>query len=518
MRQVRPAAWLAVGLALLIGIAQPRAAFAGPYTRLQVLLPGETAAPGTVNGKTGTPKAQVVGIPFDITVRACDNTWTTVTTISNSIQITSSDASATLPSPAQLNSGTRTFTVTMNSGGNFNVLAHDQTDNTIPDGVSAQVLTQVLASFTFENISQKHKYAGVADATTLTARDPNGNVVTGYSGPAGLKELTSFGDGRIVPASVTLTNGVWSGNVTMYRADESSINRGNANKYAYDLNNPAKNGTSDPFIVHPGSFSKVQIVVPGETPLPGSVSGVTGSPATQAVGTAFVASVYATDAYWNPVGSGDNVRVVSNTDPAETVSPSSGTMSNGFRTFTVTLNTVGTQTLTASDLTNGSITATTSPGIQVIPAGTSGFAFNTIIGPLTAGVPATVTIRAVDSGGNTVPTYSADAVLQANTGTGSISPSLVTFTAGVWTGLVTLKGAGGAVALTCLDFSAPPKIGTSNTFVVNPGPLYGLQVILPGETALGGTTSGKSGTPTNQTAGNPFTMTVRAVDQFWNLV
>jgi Big-like domain-containing protein/flagellar hook capping protein FlgD len=510
--------WLAVGLALSIVVAVPSAAVAGPYTRLQVLLPGETAAPGTGSGKTGTPRAQVVGIPFDITVRACDDTWTLVTSISNSIQITSSDASATLPSPAQLVSGSRVFTVTLNAAGNFNMLAHDQTDNTIPDGASASVLTQILASFTFENISQKHKYAGVADATTLTARDPNGNVVTGYSGPAGLKEITSFGDGRISPASVTLTNGVWNGDVTMYRADETSINRGNVNKYAYDLNNPAKNGASDPFIVHPGPFAKVQIVVPGETPLPGSVSGVTGSPATQAVATAFVASVYATDAYWNPIPSGDNVRVVSNTDLAETVNPASGTMSNGFRTFTVTLNTVGTQTLTASDLTNGSITATTSAGIQVIPAGTHHFAFDPITGPLTAGVPTTITIHAVDSGGNTVPTYAADAVLQANTGTGSITPTTVTFSAGTWTGQVTLRGAGGAVALTCLDFSAPPKTGTSNTFVVNPGPFYGLQVILPGETALGGTVTGKSGTPTNQTAGTQFTMTVRAVDQFWNLV
>jgi hypothetical protein len=74
------------------------------------------------------------------------------------------------------------------------------------------------------------------------------------------------------------------------------------------------------------------------------------------------------------------------------------------------------------------------------------------------------------------------------------------------------------VALTAADFSAPPKIGTSNTFVVNPGPFYGLQVILPGESAMGGTTTGKSGTPTNQTAGTLFTVTVRAVDQYWNLV
>jgi hypothetical protein len=511
-RAARAGVWLAVSFAALL--ATP--ALAGPYTRLQVLMPGETAAPGTSSGKTGTPKAQVSGIPFDITVRACDNTWTLVNSVSNSIQITSSNASATLPQPAQLQSGSRVFTVTFNAAGTFNVLAHDQTDNTIPDGTSASAVTQVLASFTFESISQKHKYAGQPDATTLTARDPNGNVVTGYTGPAGLKEMTSFGEGRVSPTQVTLTGGVWSGNMTMFRADETSINRGNVNKYAYDLANPSKNGSSDPFIVHPGTFSKVQVIVPGTAPAPGEVTGYTGSPATQAVGTGFTVTVYSTDAYFNPVPSGDNVSVTATN--SYTASPSSGVLSNGSRQFTVTLNTVGTQTVTAHDLTNGSIATTTSPGIQVLASAPARFAFVTITSPQTAGVPATVTINAVDSGGNLVPGYTGDAILTANTGTGSISPSTVTFTAGVWTGPVTFKGAGGAVALTCADFSAPPKTGTSNTFVVNPGPLYGLQVLLPGESARGGTATGKTGTPTNQSAGNPFTVTVRAVDQYWNLV
>jgi hypothetical protein len=195
-----------------------------------------------------------------------------------------------------------------------------------------------------------------------------------------------------------------------------------------------------------------------------------------------------------------------------------GVLTNGTRTFAITLNTVGSQTVRVTDLTNGSITSTTSPAISVIPAGTHHFAFNTITGPLTAGVPTSVTIRAVDSGGNTVPTYAADAILTSNTGTGSIIPSQVTFANGTWTGNVIFKGAGGAVALTCADYSAPPKTGTSNTFVVNPGPFAGLQVILPGQTAAGGTATGKTGTPTNQTAGTPFTITVRAVDQYWNLV
>jgi len=519
VRQGHPAAWLAIGLALLMGAALPKAAMAGPYTKLQVLMPGETAAPGTSTGKTGTARAQVTGIPFNITVRACDATWNTVTTISNSIQITSTNATATLPAPQQLTNGQMTVSVTFNAAGTFTIQAHDQTDNTIPDGNSAAVLCQVLDHFDFPTIAQKHKYAGVAEGTTVTARDPNNNTVTAYNGPISLREVTSFGEGRISPETVTMVNGVWSGNVTLYRADETSINRGNVNMEAYLASNPAKKGTSDPFVVHPGALSRLQVIVPGQTPLPGSVSGYTGSPATQGVGTAFTVGVFGTDAYWNPVPATNTVTISATgsftSNPTSGALVTQGSPSGGYRSFSVTLNTVGTQTVSASA---GGLTTGTSPSISVIPAGTHHFAFNTITGPITAGVPTSVTVRAVDSGGNTVPTYAADAILTANTGTGSITPSQITFANGTWTGNVVFKGAGGAVALTCADYSAPPKIGTSNTFVVNPGPFAGLQVLMPGESAAGGTATGKTGTPTTQSAGNPFTITVRAVDQYWNLV
>src|SRR5262252_9432521 len=92
-------------LAALLGAALAGQASAGPFTRLQVLLPGETAAPGTPSGKTGTPRPQTVGVPFSITVKACDDTWTPVASVTHSIQVLSSDASATLPTPAQLVSG-----------------------------------------------------------------------------------------------------------------------------------------------------------------------------------------------------------------------------------------------------------------------------------------------------------------------------------------------------------------------------------------------------------------------------
>jgi hypothetical protein len=503
-------------MALCAAVTWAAPVFAGPYSRLQVLLPGESAAPGTPSGKTGSPTAQTVGVPFSITVRACDNTWATVTTISNQIQILSSDASATLPQPSLLSSGVATFQVTFNAGGTFTIFAHDQTDGTIPDGASSSVQSLVLQGFRFAGISQKHKYAGVPDGTTITAIGPSGNTVSGFNGQVHLKEITSFGDGRISPEYVTFSNGQWSGNLTMYRADESSINRGNVNMYAYLDAAPQKNGTSDPFIVHPGPFARVQLIVPGETPLPGSVSGKLGTPATQSATVAFNVSVWATDNWWNPVPSADNVRITSS-DPAAST-PVSGTMTNGFRQFSVSLGTVGTQTLTVSDLTNGSIQGMTSPGIQVIPAGVNRFVISNITSPQTAGVPAVVTIRATDAAGNTIPNYAGDAVIQANTGPGSIAPEFVTFTNGIWAGSMVFKGSGGAVSFTVSDFSAPPHTGTSNSFTVNPGPLAGVQVLVPGEQPRGGTTDGREGTPTTQQAGTAFTLTVRGVDQFWNMV
>lgn len=508
-------AFAAVLAGLLLGIATATAA-AGPYTRLQVLLPGESAAPGTVSGKTGTPRAQTSGVPFSVTVRACDSGWNTVPGVTNALQVLSSDASATLPPSTQLANGAVTVTVTFNAGGTFTVYAHDVTDGTIPDGVSASVASLVLQGFVFNSNNFKNRTAGVPDNTTIRAVDPQGNTLTGFSGVVRLKETTSFGDGETVPASVTLVNGQWSGGVACLRADETNVNRGNVNVYAWLESAPSKNGTSDPFLVHPGAFSRVQLLVPGETPLPGSAAGKSGSPATQAAGRAFPVNVYATDNWWNPVSSSDNVRITSSDAAAST--PVSGALSGGYRSFNVTLNTVGTHTLTVADMTNGGIQGMTSPGIAVIPSAVDHFVISAIASPQVAGVPVAVTIRATDASGNTIGGYAAEANLAANTGAGSITPERITFTAGTWSGLMTFKGAGGAVTFSCTDFSAPPHSGSSNSFTVQPGPLAGVQVLLPGETPQGGTDDGKNGTPLPQTAGSPFTITVRAVDAFWNLV
>ena len=100
-----------------------------PFVKLQVLMPGETAAPNTPTGKTGTPDPQTVGTAFNVTVNAVDASWNVVGS-TDEIAITSSDASATLPANNTLYNGSRTFSVTFNTAGTFTVTATDVTDAT----------------------------------------------------------------------------------------------------------------------------------------------------------------------------------------------------------------------------------------------------------------------------------------------------------------------------------------------------------------------------------------------------
>ena len=71
----------------------------GVATKLQILLPGEVAAPGTATGKTAaTPTAQTAGTPIlnGIVVNAVDANWNVVSSATVDVAITYSDASATI--------------------------------------------------------------------------------------------------------------------------------------------------------------------------------------------------------------------------------------------------------------------------------------------------------------------------------------------------------------------------------------------------------------------------------------
>src|SRR5207249_10744727 len=80
----------------------------GAMAKLQLLVPGETAAPGSATGKTGTPSIQTASIGYSVTVRAVDANWNLVNTSTHTVGITCADANDILPANAALVAGTGT--------------------------------------------------------------------------------------------------------------------------------------------------------------------------------------------------------------------------------------------------------------------------------------------------------------------------------------------------------------------------------------------------------------------------
>lgn len=108
-------------------------------TQLQVLLPGETNAPGTVTGKIGAPVAQIAYMLFDITVNACDARWNIVKTCKDTVHFTSTDPFASLPADAALVNGALTVSAQtyFGSSGTWTITASDVTTNAVANGASS---------------------------------------------------------------------------------------------------------------------------------------------------------------------------------------------------------------------------------------------------------------------------------------------------------------------------------------------------------------------------------------------
>ncbi|MBC8094511.1 MAG: LamG domain-containing protein, partial [Akkermansiaceae bacterium] len=128
-------------------------------------------------------------------------------------------------------------------------------------------------------------------------------------------------------------------------------------------------GNSSSFIVNPGAFTRLQLLVPGETASPGSGTGKTGTPTAQTSGSAFNVTVNSVDANWNLISTNHTVNITSS-DGGATL-PANAALVAGTKSFSVTLNTVGSATVTASNVTQVGITANTSPSITVSSANIS---------------------------------------------------------------------------------------------------------------------------------------------------
>jgi hypothetical protein len=517
---------------------------AGAFNKIQILLPGENAAPGTTIGKTGTLTTQVAGIPFNVVVNAVDANWNLVASVTDVTHLASTDANAVLPADAALVAGTQTLSVTLKTAVSKTITASDvttpaRTANTSTAIVIANagfVKMQILmpgetaapGSATGKTGAPTARTAGTAFTIIVNAVDPYWNKVANTD----IIHVVTTDVNGAVPADIALTGG------TMTFTNKVNLKTPSTTTTitVTDVTDGTKTSDTSPALtVNAGAFTKLQILLPGETAAPGTSLGKIGTPTGQIAGTTINVTVNAVDAVWNVITNTTDVVNFTSTD-ANAVLPANTALVGGTITLTATVKTAGARTITATDVTNpakiGNISAsvTVSAGafskLQLLVPGETAAA-GTPTGKTgtpnaaSAGTGFVITVNAVDAYWNKV-TSATDFVQFTTTDPNGVVPANTQLALGTKTFTTTtgpnLKTVG-TQTITVTDFTDGTKSSdTSPSITVNVGTFTKLQLLLPGETAAPGTTTGKNGTPTGPVAGTPLTITVNAVDAAWNVV
>ncbi len=192
--------------------------------------------------------------------------------------------------------------------------------------------------------------AGVAHNVTVTAKDAYGNTATGYRGKV---HFTSSDPAAVLPADYTFTAtdaGVHVFSVTLKTAGTRSVT-------ATDTVTASITGSQSAIVVNPGSATAL------------TVSGLA-SPRT--AGVAGSLTLTARDPYANLATTYRGKVHFTSTDPLALLPPdyTFTAADSGVHTFSVTLKTVGTQSVTATDTVTASITGSQAAIVVTYPAAT----------------------------------------------------------------------------------------------------------------------------------------------------
>ncbi|MCC8968300.1 hypothetical protein H8A95_39910, partial [Bradyrhizobium sp. Pear76] len=307
------------------------------------------------------------------TITAYDAFGNIATGYAGTVHFTSTDGQAVLPANMTLTNGTATFSETLDTAGNQTITATDTVSSAITGTSNAATVTA--AAVTHFGVSiPANGTAGTAGSGTVTALDAFGNVVTGY---AGTVHFTSSDGSAVLPADMTLTNGVGSFSETLDTAGSQTIT-------ATDTVSAIITGISNAETVAPGAAMHFVVSIPanGRANVPGSVT-VTALDAHNNVATGYTGTVHFTS-----------------TD-GSAVLPANMTLTNGVGTFAETFETAGSQTITATDTVSAAITGTSNTETvappDAPPVVTAGHTLNYLEGqPATAFDPA-LTVTDSDS-------------------------------------------------------------------------------------------------------------------------
>ena len=290
----------------------------------------------------------------------------------------------------------------------------------------------------------------------VTAFDAFGNVATGYTGTVAFSSSDVHAG---LPADYTFTAvdaGIHTFSITLDTAGNQSIT-------AQDVAAGSIAGTEEDIVVSPAAAS---------------VLVVSGYPSTSA-GTAQSFTVTAQDPYGNTATGYTGTIRFESTDkqvsdgrglPSDYTFTTGAGKDNGVHTFSATLLTAGTQSITAQDTASSTI-AGTQAGISVSPAPAHQLVFAQQPSGTSAGavISPAVTVLVEDPFGNVVTSDSSSVILTL--ARGSFEGGSNTVTVNASSGVATFAGMkidrAGSYSVSATDGSLAPT-GPSNSFAISP--------------------------------------------------
>jgi sugar lactone lactonase YvrE/F0F1-type ATP synthase membrane subunit c/vacuolar-type H+-ATPase subunit K len=319
-------------------------------------------------------------------------------------------------------------------------------DHSPPDGATGlidgtqfiYITANNITSFTFSAIGSQ--IAGTPFSVTIVAKDNYGNTVSNFNSAVSLASTLETPS----PSSVTLSNGSWTGNITLTKAGNT--------RFTATYN--AATGVSAFFDVAAGALTQVTIAPTSLNAKAGNNTNLTAT---------------AADTYGNAIASGVTY---SWTVPG---SLGSATPTNAATTTYTAANLIATGNITVSA--TKVTTANGSLPVTIIP---DHYAISTIANPSVAGANIGATVNAQAKNNSNI-TNASDAVTTSDL-TGTLFPQTINLVSGSWTGNFTITTSQVNDTIS-LSGQSGATTGTSNTFTVNPAALNSV-VITPSSVSL----------------------------------
>ncbi|MGI8688043.1 MAG: beta strand repeat-containing protein [Thermomicrobiales bacterium] len=427
---------------------------------------------------SGFPPTTTAGVSHPLTVTARDSLGNIVTGDNDTLSLSSSDFSATLPLTGTLMNGVGTFPITLKTVGTQTIVAVDLGPHTIVVTQSGITVTAANPASITASSGTTPQSAQVGHAFTVPfaviVKDAFGNAVptttVTFSQPA-----NGASGSFAAPATVTTNN---SGIATAPTFTANTT----AGSYAVTA--------SVSGVGTPASFALTNLPSP-----PGGIIATTGSPQSAAIGGAFIHPFVALvkDASGNPVGAGASVTFTAPTSGA------SGTFVGGAPAATVQTAADGTATspVFKANTVAGSYGVTASaPGVTA-PAT---FVLSNTPGPaaaitqdagagqsarVTTAFPTALAAKVTDASGNPIPnatvTFAAPASGASATFAGGTTTAITNNSGIATAATVTANGTAGSYTVT----ATTPGIAGNAAFTLTnlPGPVAHFALVTAGPVA-----------------------------------